>query len=144
MSETLTWDGEALSGPIVCEDLSLLRAFATRGGNRVMPGAAGRRALAPVRDQIDVTLVWSVTGRFAPLTGTPHDDREVGLEENLEHYRALFTSAGDAEGEHAISLAFAGDSFTGGAQLRDYAQARTGPETARILTRLTIAAGELT
>lgn len=143
MNELLTWDSEELEGPIVCEDLSALRNYATRGSNLVMPGVAGARPYAPIMDQLDVTLVWVVTGLFAP-DGTPHTDQQIGVELNLEHYRGVFTTGGDPAGEHDITLSFASSTFTGEAQLRDYAVVRTGPGTARILTRLSIAAGELT
>lgn len=143
MSEVLTWDGEELSGPITAEDLGLLRAYMTRGGNVTMNGAPGTRPYAPIMDQLDVTLVWSVTGRFDP-DGDPHANQELGVEQNLEHYRTLFTTGGDAlTGEHDIILAYAGGTYEGGAQLWDYAQIRTGPGTARIVTRLVVAAGEL-
>lgn len=143
MSETLTWDSEELSGAIVCEDLGLLRAVMTRGANLVMPGAVGARPYAPTMDQLDVTLVWSVTGRF-DSTGAPHENQETGVEQNLEHYRALFTTGADpATGEHDVSLSYAGTTYTGGIQVWDYAQVRTGPTTARIVTRIVVAAGEL-
>lgn len=144
MSELLTWDGEDLDGCIVCEDLAVLRNFATRGGNLVMPGANGSRPYAPVLDQLDTTLTFAVTGRF-DSDGSPHADREVGVEQNLEHYRDLFTTGGDPDtGEHDISLSFAGSAFTGAVQVWEYAQARTGPTTAKILVRVTVAAGALT
>lgn len=144
MSEVLTWDAEELSGPITCEDLGLLRAFMVRGANLTMPGAVGTRPFAPVMDELDVTLVWSVDGRFAPVTGTPHADRGIGVESNLEHYRTLFTTGGDpTTGEHDISLAYAGQTYEGGAQVWGYAPVRTGPTTARIVTRLVVAAGAL-
>lgn len=143
MSETLTWDGEELSGCIEGEDLGLLRNYMTRGRNRVLPGAPGTRSLPPVMDELDVSLVWSVNGRFAPITGTPHADREVGVEQNLEHYRTLFTTGADPDGLHDVSLAYAGTTFEGAAQLREYAQVRTGPTTARIITRLIVTAGQL-
>lgn len=143
MNELLTWDSEDLEGPIACEDLSVLRNFATRGSNLIMHGAVGARPYAPILDQLDVTLTWVVTGRLTPA-GAAHPDQQTGVEANLEHYRELFTTGGDADtGEHVISLAFAGSTFTGLAQLREYAQVRTGPGTARILTRLSVADGEL-
>lgn len=143
MTEVLNWDGEDLEGPIVCEDLAPLRSFATRGANTLLPGAPGTSPNAPLMDELDVTLTWFVSGRFDPA-GTPNADQEIGVEENLEHYRTLFTTGQDpATGEHDIVLSFAASTFTAGAQLRDYAQARTGPTTARIITRLIIAAGEL-
>lgn len=143
MNELLTWDTEDLDGPIVCEDLSSLRNFATRGTNLVMHGAAGARPYVPILDQLDVTLVWAVTGRLTPA-GAPHASQQVGVELNLEHYRTLFTTGGDAvTGEHDIVYAFADTTFAGLAQLREYGQVRTGPGTARILTRLSIADGEL-
>lgn len=143
MSETLTWDGEELSGPITCEDLGLLRRFVTRGANLTMNGAAGTRPYAPIRDELDVTLVWSVDGRFDP-DGNPHADREVGVEQNLEHYRTLFTTGADPlTGEHDILLAYAGQTYEAGAQLREIAPVRTGPTTARLVTRLIVADGQL-
>lgn len=143
MSETLTWNTEELSGPIVCEDLGLLRNFVTRGRNRTLPRAPGTRGLAPLRDELDVTLTWVVTGRFDP-DGDPHTDQELGAEQNAEHYRGVFTAPGDPDtGETDISLAYAGSTYEGTAQLREYAQARTGPGTFRILTRLIVTAGEL-
>lgn len=143
MSETLTWGSEELSGPITCEDLGLLRNFVTRGRNRILPRAPGTRGLAPVRDELDVTLTWSVDGRFDP-DGTPHADKELGAEQNAEHYRSVFTAPGDPDtGETAISLAYAGQTYEGAAQLREYAQGRTGPGNFRILTRLIVTAGQL-
>lgn len=142
MSETLTWDSEELSGPIECEDLGVLRNFVTRGSNLILPGAPGTLPIAPIQDELDVTLVWLVSGRFDP-DGTPHVNQELGVEQNLEHYRDLFTTGADADGQHDISLAYAGATFEGEAQLRDYAQARTGPGTARIITRLIVTAGQL-
>lgn len=144
MSEVLTWDSEALEGAITAEDLAPLRNFATRGDNLTMPGAAGVRPYAPVRDQLDVSIVWVVTGRF-DHTGAPNSDSELGAEVNQEHYRTLFTTGGDAvTGEHEITLTFAGTTFDGLAQCREYAAVRTGPTTFQIVTRLVIADGELT
>lgn len=144
MSETLTWDSEELSGPIEADDLGLLRAFATRGTNLTAHGAPGTRPYAPIPDELDTSIVWHVTGRFDHL-GNPWGDQEVGVEKNLEHYRTLFTTGGDAlTGEHNITLAYAGTTFVGLAQLREYAAVRTGPGSARIITRVTIADGELT
>lgn len=145
MDEYLTWDGEVLQvmGCITCEDLSSLRSYMTRGVNLTMPGAIGTRPYAPVLDQLDVSLVWPVRGLFAP-DGSPHVDRQVGVELNLEHYRTVFTTGADPDtGEHDIILAYAGQTFTGGAQLREYAQVRIGPDDGRIVTRLTVASGEL-
>lgn len=143
MSETLTWDGEELAGAITAEDLGLLRAFATRGANLPMGGVPGTRPYAPIMDELDVTLVWTVVGRIDP-DGVPHTDREVGVEQNAEHYRTLFTTGGDpVTGEHDVSLAYAGGTYIGLAQLREHAVVRTGPETVKIVTRLIIADGEL-
>lgn len=144
MSEVLTWDGEELSGAITSEDLVPLRSWMSRGSNLIMDGADGQRPYRPIRDQLDVSIVWSVTGRF-DHDGTPHAQRDVGAEINQEFYRALFTEGGDAvTGEHEVSLAYAGTTFEGLAQCRDYAAVRTGPETYQIVTRLIVATGELT
>lgn len=139
MNELLTWDGEELSGPIVCEDLSPLRNVAVRGTNVPIPGVAGSLRTPRRPDELDVTLVWMVSGRFDP-DGDRHTSQDLGVELNLEHYRALFTTGADPDdGSHAVSLAFAGQTFDGDAQLNDYAQRRTGPGTATILTRLVLA-----
>lgn len=143
MNELLTWEGEALDGCIVSEDLSGLRSFMTRGSNRTFPGANGTRPLAPVLDELDTTLRFFVSGRFAP-DGTPHADRQTGVEQNLEHYRTLFTTGADPDtGEHDIALDYAGTTYVGTAQVRDYAAVRTGDTTATILLRLVVPAGEL-
>lgn len=145
MSEALTWDSELLDviGCITCEDLSPLRSYMTRGTNLTMPGAVGTRPYAPVLDELDVTLVWILSGRFAP-NGTPHSNHEQGVEQNVEHYRSLFTTPGAAiTGEHVISLAYAGSTYGGTAQLRDLAVVRLGPGNARIVTRLVVTDGEL-
>lgn len=144
MSETLTWDDEELSGEITCEDLGVLRAFVTRGANLTMHGAPGTRPYAPIEDELDTTLVWSVTGRFDP-DGTPHANQELGVELNLEHYRTVFTTGADpTTGEHDAVLSYAGGTWEGGIQLKEYAPVRTGPGTAKIVTRVVVAAGHLT
>lgn len=143
MSELLVFDGEELDGPIAAEDLSPLRSASFRGSNRVLPGVEGRMATPRRIDALDQTLVFAVTGRF-DTTGAPHADREIGLEQNLEHYRALFTAPGDPDtGEHPVELRYAGAVFTGGIQVNDYTSVRTGPETAQIVLRVNIPAGGL-
>lgn len=143
MTELLVFDNENLDGPITCTDLSPLRSIVYRHANLVMPGAAGARPYAPVRDQLAVTLEFKVTGRLVPGGGV-HDDPTVGVEANLEHYRSLFTSGGDEmTGEHDIELHYAGAVFEGTAQVGNYAQARTGPQTANILVQLVVADGQL-
>lgn len=137
--EALTFDSVLLTGPIKCRDLSPLRDFAVRGSNRIFPGAPGQRATTLVRDQLDRTFDWLVTGVTEP-DGTPYVDLTAGLEANLEYYRTLFTTGG----LHDISLSFAGSTFTGECQVADYAQVRTSSITATIITRLVIPSGQLT
>jgi hypothetical protein len=138
MSEYLIFDGETLDGPIVCEDLGVLRNLATRGGNRVMPGAPGQRATDPVRDELEETLVWFVAGTTDP-TGTPQEPI-AGVADNLEFYRDLFTTGG----EHALELHLEGGVFEGTMQVVEYAQRRTGPQSATILTHVRVPSGVLT
>lgn len=138
--EALTFDGVLLTGPIKCRDLSPLRDFAVRGSNRVFPGAAGQRSTTLVRDQLDRTFDWIVTG-LTESDGTPYVDPATGVEQNLEFYRGLFTTGG----LHAVSLSFAGSTFTASdVQVADYAQARTSWATATIITRLIVPSGQLT
>lgn len=141
---SLTFDGVALTGPIKCEDLSVLRGAMFRGESRLLPGAPGRRFLQKRLDELAETLTWRVSGLTTPAN-VVNSDPVLGVEENLEYYRALFTSADalDPTGV-AVSLSFGGDTFTGTAQVGDYAQQRTGPMSAVILTRLVIATGVLT
>lgn len=132
-------DAEALNPPAIkCDDPTVLRNFVRRGENRVMPGADGRRRTALVLDQLDETLTFKVTGLTTPA-GTPNVDMIVGVEENLEHYRTLFLP----DIAHAISLTYAGDTFTGEAQIPESAQVRTGSFSAVIVARFVIYAGQL-
>lgn len=143
MSELLVFDGEELNGPIAAEDLSVLRAATFRGRNGLRPYVAGSVPRKRWLDGLDQTIVFSVTARTDP-DGTPHTDREVGLEQNLEHYRTLFTTGGDDDtSEHEVELHYAGTVFAGMLQVDDYASVRTGPETARIVLRVAVAGGEL-
>lgn len=144
MTCLVIFDGVELSGAIECEDPGVLRDIDTRHRNRVMPGAGGTRAIEPVIDELDRTLTWFVTGRIDP-NGDTHADRQEGVEANLEFYRSLFDPRGGAAGTglYDIELHFAGTSFAGSAQVEQYGQVRTGPTTARIITRLIITAGEL-
>lgn len=141
MSEYLIFDGVTLDGPIACEDLGIVRNVVTRGENRLLPLAVGARPLAPIRDQLSDTLTWFVRG--TPNVLDIPQDPEDGIVENTEFYRALFTSPGDAEGEHTIELHLTDFVFDGTMQIVEYAQARTGPITATILTRFRIPSGQL-
>lgn len=140
MSESLTVDGELLSGPIKCEDLSLLRNFVRRGANRPLPRVTGRRTSSrlPI-DELNETLTFKIDGMSEP-DGTPYADPKEGVELNLEHYRALF----EASVLHDVVLAFAGTTFSGEVQIPDYAQQRTGPLSAIAIARFVVPAGSLT
>ena len=144
MSELLVFDGESLEGPIACEDLGLLRSVTMRGENLVIDGVAGTQPFALLPHELNETLTWFVTG-LTDWTGSVNADPETGVEENMEHYRALFTSGGDSEtGLHTVALHYAGTVFVGGMQVAEYAQTRTGHKTATLLTRVRIPATELT
>ena len=144
MSELLVFDGESLEGPIACEDLGLLRSVTMRGENLIIPGVVGTLPFAPRPHELNETLTWLVTG-LTDWTGALNTDTEVGVEQNLEHYRSLLNSGGDSEtGLHTVALHYAGTVFVGGLQVREYAQTRTGPGTGTILTRVVIPATELT
>lgn len=132
-------DTEALAWPpIKCDDPAVLRNFVRRGQNRIMPGATGTRRVTLILDQLDETLTFKVSG-LTTSAGTPNADMVTGLEENLEHYRTLFLP----DIAHAVSLSYAGDTFTGEAQIPESAQVRTGPLSAVIVARFVITAGEL-
>lgn len=132
-------DAEALVPPAIkCEDPTVLRNFIRRGENRVMPGANGRRRVSLPLEQVDEPLTFKVTGLATPA-GTPNADIITGLEENLEHYRTLFLP----DIVHDIVLTYAGTTFTGEAQIPEYAQARTAPASAIVIARFVISAGQL-
>lgn len=142
MSEYLIFDGVTLDGPIECEDLGVLRNFVTRGRNRTLPRAPGKRALVLVMDEIEETLVWFVKGTPS-VTDVPQDPIE-GLVANREFYRNLFTSGGSAVSEHDIELHMEDFVFDGTLQVVEYAQPRTGPQTATLMTLVRVPSGELT
>lgn len=132
----ITIDAVAITGPIRCEDPTVLRNFVRRGQNRILPRTPGRRATSLVLDQLDETLTFRVDG-LHDHTGAVNADMETGLEENLEYYRAAFQPT------VTITLDYAGDTFTGDAQIPEYAQARTGPISGVIIARVVIPAGQL-
>lgn len=144
MTCLVVFDGVELTGPIECADPSVLRDIDTRHRNRVLPKAAGTRAIEPIIDELDRTLTWYVTGRIDP-DGDAHTDREAGVELNLEFYRALFDPRGGESGTglYDIELHYATKTYVGSAQVEQYGQVRTGPTTGQIITRLIITAGEL-
>jgi hypothetical protein len=135
---SITFDTELLTGAIKCDDETVLRNFARRGSNRILSGAPGQRQNALLLDQLDETLTFKIDGRV-DYTGSPHSDMVAGLEENLEHYRALFLP----DVLHDISLDYAGSTFTGEVQTPEYAHARTGPISGVAIVRFIILAGEL-
>jgi hypothetical protein len=63
---------------------ALYSGAATRGENRVMPGAAGRRALPKRADETTRTLTLAVFG-FQRWDGTVNSDPVAGLWENIGH-----------------------------------------------------------
>ena len=143
MSEHLIFNNVTLDGPIAAEDLSQLRAVLKRGANDTLPYVDGDVSLPTRIAALDVTLTWFVTGRTDP-NGTPYGDWEVGVEQNVEFYRTLFTTGADVEtGEHEIDLHRAGSVFTGFAQVKAFSAIRTGPSTQTLVTRMIVAAGEL-
>jgi hypothetical protein len=56
----------------------------TRGDNAVIAERPGRKAFAPIRDEVVVDMELMVFGRVDG-TGTPHADVEEGLDENLAY-----------------------------------------------------------
>lgn len=142
MSEYLIFDGVTLDGPIECEDLGVLRNMVFRGKNRLYPGASGRRPLRLVMDELEETLVWFVRGT-PDVNGDPQDP-EDGLVANREFYWNLFGGGGDGQtSEHEIVLHMADFVFDGTLQVVEYAQPRTGPQTATILTLVRVPSGVL-
>lgn len=144
MTCAVTFDSEVLEHAIECEDPTPLRDIETRLHNQELPYVDGEVPFEPYLAGLDRTLTWLVNGRV-DYTGTPHADREQGASDNLEHYRTLFDPRGGTAGtgQYSISLDFGSTTFSGLAQVKSYAAVRTGPTTAKIVTRLIIASGEL-
>lgn len=67
-------------------DLSPLEHFPPlRGTNRILSGAAGRRARRKRVDQNSVDLPMWITGAWNPIEDEPHDDPVLGLVLNLDY-----------------------------------------------------------
>lgn len=80
-------DGVPLSTP-AWEHLDIHLLYSgpsTRGENRILPGAAGRRALPKRADETNRTLSLAIFG-FERWDGEPYDDAVQGLWANIAHF----------------------------------------------------------
>jgi hypothetical protein len=136
---------EPLASWAICpEDIDPLRAKVTRGENLVMNGAEGRRPYAPILDEVDVTIRWSLNGVYAP-DGTRHTNARRGLHDNFAFYEALIYGGSDPDtGEKDIELHLDDDLvLTAPMQVRTFDPVRLAPTEMLVLTRIVIAAGTL-
>jgi hypothetical protein len=139
----LTLDSEALSGRAFrARDLLPLLGQTTRGSNAVLPGATGRRALAPVIDEIDVAIEWVVNGLYDE-DDLPHSTPAEGLAANLDYFRALFMESGDTTtGLIDASVTLPGVVLNSSIQCLSWdPQWNRTRYTASVLTRLVVPSG---
>lgn len=113
-----------------------------RGDNLELPYVEGRSPVRGWLDQIDDVFEWFVDGRFDP-SGNVNADPAAGLDDNLEHYRALFRDNGDEAGRVAISLHTPSRVLDGLMQVRRWTPVRTGPHLYTVVTRIVVAAGRV-
>jgi hypothetical protein len=124
-------------------DLSALLSETTRGDNEVVPYVEGRLELPPWLDEIEANLDLLINGFRSPA-GTALVDYSDGLDDNLEHYRALFRDDTDAAGRVEIELHTGNRVLEGMMCCRRWLPVRTGPATATVVARVTVGAGRLT
>lgn len=127
-----------------CKPVSLIgfKAESDRGENEAMPYADGEIAYYGYLSAIDDTFEWRINGFWTPA-GVINADPYDGLDDNLEHYRALFRDGGDAAGRASIAYHVGNRVLTGLMQCRRWTPVDTGPGTATVVTRLIVPAGRL-
>lgn len=125
------------------QDLLPLLGRSTRGSNRLLPKATGRRAKINRRDELDVTLTWFVNGRKNP--GGTITAAGTGLLDNLAYYKAAFFNQADAStGLTAGTLILENGTLQADLQVRDWSAYWTGPLSATVATRIVVPSGEWT
>lgn len=93
----------ALDGAwVVVDPTPLLGQAPMRGQDRVIPGSAGRKARARVRDAWDVLLELFVFGE-KDQNGAAHASKRAGLRDNLSYLRSNLLTGGS----ETISVTFA-------------------------------------
>lgn len=124
-------------------DLSGLLGESTRGENEVLPYVEGRVEFPPWLDQIETNLELKING-FWTVAGAVATDISDTLDDNVEHYRALFRDNLDAAGRVAIQLFTGNRTLDGMMQTRRWEPVRTGPGTTTVIARVVVGAGRLT
>lgn len=144
MAKHLVVAGETLNALVFKPvDLSGLLSESTRGDNEVLPYVEGQVEYLPWLDQIDETIEWKVNG-FWTVAGALATDVSDTLDDNIEHYRALFRDDADAVGRVEVELHTGNRVLSGLMQCRRWQPVATGFGTATVLTRLVVGAGRLT
>lgn len=125
------------------EDLTPLRGAMYRGANQLLVGARGRKPIAPILDQLDVTVRWKINGIWTP-DGVVNANPAAGADANLETYRAAMCDSADPDtGEKDWTLHLSdGTSIDAPVQCWDWSPVRTGPASFVVVTRLVVASGE--
>lgn len=99
----------------------LMSGPATRGENRLIPGATGVRAIRHRPTERTVTLELAVFGDQAP-DGTPHTDTEAGIWANWLILRGYFNTLLMDPGQSTTPLVlhYTGGTLSGPAQVLGY------------------------
>lgn len=101
----------------VSDYLPLRRAAPKVGGNRPIPGAAGRRYVPRELDELSVALTQRINGR-QDTDGTPFDDWVEGARVNLDEYLAVVV---DPLIARAVTFhRYEGDTATGTIMVEDF------------------------
>jgi hypothetical protein len=129
----------------VCKvfDLSALTGETTRGENIPVPYVEGRLEVPSWLDQIDTNLELRING-FWTVAGAVAADISDALDDNVEHYRALFRDNADAAGRVEIELHTGNRVLEGMMQCLRWEPVRTGPGTKTVIARVVVGSGRLT
>jgi len=124
-------------------DLSALTSEANRGDSEPMPYVDGQVVYFGWLDQIETNLELKING-FWTVAGAVATDISDTLDDNVEHYRALFMDNTDAAGRVAIELFTGNRTLDGLMQCRRWEPVRTGPGTKTVVARVCVGSGVLT
>lgn len=120
-------------------------AVTTRGENRTIPGAEGRKALAPIVDEVTIDMELDVFG-VNDNTGTPHANETVGVSDNVLWLRDFVAALADGSTDTVTASLEVLGSRTFGAevQILNFQVVNLGTSVARVLYDLRIPGGTWT
>lgn len=125
-------------------DLYALVSEVTKGdNNQDAPYIEGRIEFPDWLDQIEANLELKING-FWTVAGAVATDISDTLDDNIEHYRALFRDDLDAASRVEIELHIGNRVLEGLMKTTAWSPVRTGPGTATVIARVVVGAGRLT